>query len=72
MGTNLYIPHTAQLRAEQVESWACQSGDWGRTGPVRGIETHFSAKGILDAVDEDEKPAILAAWAKGFLAGRNR
>ena len=65
-----YIPATPALRAEQVESWAFQAASWDYSNTRKEITSHFSAKGILNAVSEEEKAEILAAWDKGYKAGK--
>jgi len=69
MSTNIHIPATAELRAEQVMSWAFQSVSWGSGVADRGIDSHYSANALLEAVEDDEKPSLLAAWAEGCKQG---
>jgi hypothetical protein len=69
MATIPHIPHSPKLRAEQVESWAFQAGHWSASNEISG---HYSAQAILDAVEDDEKPAILEAWKNGYKDGRDR
>jgi hypothetical protein len=69
MAQAAFIPATVALRAEQVESWAFQAASWGSSDHKADITSHHSANLILEAVAEDEKPAITAAWAKGFRNG---
>jgi len=70
MANPAYIPKSPQLRAEQVESWAFQSGSWNRSNDKAEITSHHSANLILEAVEEDEKPALLSAWARGYKNGK--
>lgn len=67
-----HIPHSPKLRAEQVESWAFQAGHWSASNKNSEISGHYSAQAILDAVEDDEKPAILEAWKNGYKDGRDR
>jgi len=63
-----YVPALPHLRAEQVESWAFQAGmSHGTNTEITG---HHSATFVLQTVDEDEKPSILAAWERGYKNGR--
>ena len=63
-----YVPAEPRLRAEQVESWAFQAGISHVSNTK--IAGHHSANYILEIVDEDEKPSILAAWDRGYKNGQ--
>lgn len=64
-----YIPQTAKLRAEQVESWAHVAGYSSHDEKRSKISGHHSANAVFEAVSEEEKPAILAAWKRGYRNG---
>jgi len=68
----LHIPANPQLRAEQVASWAFQAADWSNNSKRSTIEGHYSANALLEAVAEEEKPALRAAWAEGYKQGKDR